>query len=349
MPNKAKKVIGAVILAAVAGAVIYYAVSYKKDTGPSPVQTTGVVEAIETNIASKISGRLQNVLFREGERVHKGDLVASLESEDLEASARQAGAAVTSAKTSLSSGYDSVENARAGAGAAEAGVKSAEASVARAKAQLAQADKDLSREKELFDKGVVARADLDNAETARDTKDAELGAAKAALAQAKSQKAAADASLKQAKGNIETFKSKVSEAESLADFQKAVLSYAKIYSPVDSVVEYRSLEPGEVVAPGTSILTLIDLDHLWVRIDLEQRFISRVAPGQKAEITLEGMPGKVFGGTVFDIGREGEFAVERDVTRGRQDIKTFRTRIRVANPGGVLKPGMTVIVKIPGR
>jgi HlyD family secretion protein len=139
----------------------------------------------------------------------------------------------------------------------------------------------------------------------------------------------------------------VSEAKDAVKVSRAQLDYSYIYSPVDATVEYRSHEPGEVISPGTSILTLVDLSNLWVRIDLEEGYIGQVKVGNKAEVTLERMPGKVFEGVVFDIGREGEFATERDVTRGRQDIKTFRTRIRVDNPENILKPGMTVLVKIP--
>ena len=77
---------------------------------------------------------------------------------------------------------------------------------------------------------------------------------------------------------------RIAEASHNVELQRAHLTDTKIYSPVDAVVEYRSLEPGEVVSPGTSILTLIDLKNLWVRIDLEQGDITRVKPGQKAEI-----------------------------------------------------------------
>ena len=107
------------------------------------------------------------------------------------------------------------------------------------------------------------------------------------------------------------------------------------------------MEEGEVVSPGTSILTIVDPSTLWVRFDLEQRFVTKVRVGTKARVWLEHHPDMVFDGEVFDIGREGEFAVERDVTRGRQDIKTFRTRIKINDPKGILKPGMTVMVEIP--
>jgi hypothetical protein len=77
--------------------------------------------------------------------------------------------------------------------------------------------------------------------------------------------------------------------------------------------------------------------------------VNIIKNGQRSYIRLEGVPDRVINGTIYDIGREGEFATERDVTRGRQDIRTFRTRIKVDDPEGILKPGMSVLVEIPPK
>jgi HlyD family secretion protein len=71
--------------------------------------------------------------------------------------------------------------------------------------------------------------------------------------------------------------------------------------------------------------------------------------GNDASVTVESRPGKVFRGRVSEIGRYAEFATQRDVTRGRQDIKTFRVKIKVDDKEGILKPGMTVSVEIPKK
>ena len=339
----------AAILTAIAAAVfILYFFLYKKNNSqPVSVNTTGTVEALEFSISPKISGKLTMVRYREGERVKVGELVAELQSTDLEAAYMQAVAALSAARSEASSGTDTVENARAQVAVARANVENQKAAIDHAQAQLAQSEKDLARSKELFGKGIVAKADLDLAETTRDTRAADLESAKATLKLSQAQVNAAEAALKKAQGDVKTLNAQSSAAAQNVEFQKARLADTKMYSPVDGVVEYRSLEEGEVVAPGTSIMTLIDPKSLWVRFDLEQRYVNIVKVGQKAYIRLEGMPGKVINGTVYDIGREGEFAVERDVTRGRQDIRTFRTRIKVEDPQGILKPGMSVLVEIP--
>jgi HlyD family secretion protein len=346
--KKPKKLILIVVLAATA-AVIYYMASYNKNNGPQPIKTTGVVEALETDISSKVNGKLTFICCREGQTVKAGELVATLENTDFEAALRQAESSLSAEQSTLSSDRDLVESARAGLKVAQSNVLNMKAQLVKADAQFAQSEKDLTREKELFTRGIVAKADLDLAETTRDSRKADVEGAKAALELSKSQVSAADASLKKAQGDLKTQGARISEARHNVELQRAYLANTRIYSPVDAVVEYRSMEPGEVVAPGTSILTLIDLKNLWVRIDLEQGYVTRVKVGQKAEIRIDRLPNKVFEGTVFDIGREGEFAVERDVTRGRQDIKTFRTRIRVNDPEGIIKPGMTVLVEIPEK
>lgn len=347
MSGKAKKIVSLAVLLAAAGLVYYYVSTYKRDNGPAPVRTTGVVEALETNISPKIPGKLKTVNFREGEAVKAGDLVATLEDQDFVASLNQAKASLKAAEAALRTGYDTASKARADVAVSRAQVKTTEASLASAEAQYAQAQKDLARSDELFAKGIIAKSDNDLAHTAMNTRSAELQGAKSNKLLSESQVNSAVAGLTQAESNIPTLKAVVAQAKDQVSFQEAKLADTKIYSPVDAVVEYRSLEPAEAVAPGTSILTLIDLAHLWVRIDLEQRYVTQVRPGQRADLTLENVPGRVFEGEVFDVGREGEFAVERDVTRGRQDIKTFRTRIRVKDTQGILKPGMTVIVTIP--
>ena len=346
-PGRKKVALTIVVLAVFAGLFYYYTVEYKKEKGPRAVETTGIVEGIETDVSPKISGKLVEVSFREGEKVKAGDLLAVLESEDLEAALRQSTAALSTAGAALANGYDAVRTARDQVEVARAGVRSAEAAVERSQAALNQSGIDLKRTEQLVEKGFSAKADLDHAQTDLATKKADLEQTKADLVRAKKNVTAAEAEFRQAEGAIPGYKGRIAEAKNAADFSRARLGYAKIYSPVDATVEYRTLEPGEVVSPGQSIMTLVDLSSLWVRIDLDEGYIAQVKTGQRAEITLERVPGKVFDGVVFDIGREGEFATERDVTRGRQDIKTFRTRIRVENPEGILKPGMTVLVKIP--
>jgi len=347
MNKKLKTVVGLVAIAGVAAGLYLYSTRYNVEKGPQPIKTTGTVEGIETNVAAKVAGKLLTVNFREGDRVKAGELIATIEGDDIEAELRQSEAALNAARTSLSSGFDAVENARAQYKVQTAQEATTEADIERAAAQLRQAETDLGRFKELFSRGIISKSDLDNAQTLRDTRGADLTKARASLTLDKTRSKAAMSALKQSEGETATLRARISEADANVAIQKARLTYTKIYSPSDAVVEYRTMEPGEVVSPGASILTLVDMKDLWVRIDVEEGDLPKVKVGYRAEVTLERAPGKVIEGYIFDIGREAEFAVERDVNRGRQDIRGFRVRIRVKDPDGVLKPGMTTLVSIP--
>ncbi len=336
-----------ILVLAVAGVWAYVHFYAVRKSGPEVVRTTGVVEGIETNISSRIPGRVTFIGFRAGDAVKKGQLIARMENKDLKAALGQSQAALQAEELTLKSFRQVIANAAAQVRVERADVASQEAQARRAKSQLDLAELDLSREKALYKRGIVAKADLDNAQTKRDSAKADLDASGAAINLAKSRLSAAEAGLKKSKDDMKTQGARVNQAMDNVKYSQAQLAYSDIFAPSDGVVEYRSVEEGEVVSPGMSILTMVNPGTLWVRIDLEQMYITQVHVGTKARIWLEHHPDKIFTGEVFDIGREGEFAVERDVTRGRQDIKTFRTRIKIDNPQGILKPGMTVLVGIP--
>jgi multidrug resistance efflux pump len=338
------------LLIAVAAFVLFYFLIYSKNSGQQNVfRTTGIMESTEVEVSSKIPGRLAHIGFHEGDHVTKGELVAQIEPSEYDALRAQADAAVTTARKNLAAGYAALDNARAMRESAKSDAVRAEAQTRSADAALTQAEVDLVRADELFSKGVIPRSELDQATTNWDTYSAALDGAKAAKEAADSAAKAATAALNESGENVAALKARVAEAQSALNVADVRLSDTSINSPVDGVVDYRYLEDGETVAPGTPILNIINPADTWARADVDERYIGRIKVGQAARVTLEYMPDKVFEGTVYDIGREGDFATERDVTRGRQDIRTFRTRIRVKDPGGVLKNGMTVIVELPLR
>jgi RND family efflux transporter MFP subunit len=122
------------------------------------------------------------------------------------------------------------------------------------------------------------------------------------------------------------------------------LTDTQVKSPVDGVIVSKALEVGEWVTPGTPILTVDDLSTIWARVDVEETDLGSLFIGKTAQVTLPTNPPEVFTGRIMAIGQEGEFATERDVRRGRQDIRTFYVKVQVLQPGGELKPGMTAEV-----
>jgi HlyD family secretion protein len=143
--------------------------------------------------------------------------------------------------------------------------------------------------------------------------------------------------------------SDLKQAQASLAYNQAKLDDTVIESPLSGVVVFKALEKGETVSPGVTILTVVDLSRLYARVDIDETEVDKIALGSEATIRTEGAHGRQINGRVAEIGQYAEFATQRDMTRGRQDIKTFRVKVVFQDPAGLLKPGMTVDVDIAKR
>jgi RND family efflux transporter MFP subunit len=186
------------------------------------------------------------------------------------------------------------------------------ADLAHAEANLAQARRDLVRDNQLSKESIIATKTRDDALTAVDQDQADVLSAQA---------------------NSKFYADQIADTE--------------IKSPVDGVIVSKALEVGEWVTPGVPILTVDDLTTIWARVDVEETDLGSLYIGKSAQIELPTTPPQIFTGRVMAIGQEGEFATERDVRRGRQDIRTFYVKVQALQAEGELKPGMTAEVTFP--
>ena len=111
----------------------------------------------------------------------------------------------------------------------------------------------------------------------------------------------------------------------------------------------RNLEEGEWAGPGTPVVTIEDVSRQWVRLDVEETQFAHLTLGAPAEIRVVALPGQPFKGHVTQIGAEGDFALNRDVKRGRADIRTFLVRVAFDEAPAALRPGMTAEVRLLGE
>jgi len=125
------------------------------------------------------------------------------------------------------------------------------------------------------------------------------------------------------------------------------LAYSEIRAPIDGIVDVRAARVGEVVSPGQPIVTLINPDDLWVRVDVEETYVERVRLNDTLQVRLPS--GEQRPGTVFYRGADAGFATQRDVSRTKRDIKTFEIRLRIDNRDRHLAVGMTAYVLLPVR
>jgi len=157
---------------------------------------------------------------------------------------------------------------------------------------------------------------------------------------------AADAQLHTAENQVSAARASLKESEANVSVYKAKLAQTIITSSISGTIVFKALEKGEAVSPGVTIFTIVDLNNLYVRVDVEETRVGGIALNQPAIIHAQGASERIFKGKVSEIGRYAEFATQKDVTRGRQDIKTFKVKIEVEDSSGFLKPGMTVNVEM---
>jgi HlyD family secretion protein len=137
--------------------------------------------------------------------------------------------------------------------------------------------------------------------------------------------------------------------QAAADAQRAKadvrLAYAELHAPISGIVDVLAARAGEFVDAGQPVVTLINPDDLWVRVDVEETYIDRVRIGDRRTVRLPS--GQTRDGTVFYRGANANFATQRDVSRTKRDIKTFEIRLRIDNADRRLAVGMTAYVLLP--
>lgn len=313
---------------------------------------TGIVTTDDVLVSSEISGRLQQLSVRQGDSVKRGDLLGVValpewkaDSAFYEASERGAEAQVTQAEADLK--YQEAMTASQ--------IKEAEANLASAGAQASQAEADLENARLNFERESSLRVNSVDSQQAYDQARTGYASAKAHADAQSKQVQAAQAALDAAKASASQVAVRRAALEasrhqrdaSAAQRQKAEvqLGYTEIRAPCDGIVDVRAVLQGEVVTPGQAIVTLINPDELWVRIDLEESYIDRIRLGDKLPIKLPSGAERV--GTVYFRGIDADYATQRDVSRTKRDIKTFEVRLRTDNADRALAVGMTAYVTLP--
>ena len=134
------------------------------------------------------------------------------------------------------------------------------------------------------------------------------------------------------KSAISTTLAQLEQARATAAQMATQLGYTKIYAPLDGIVSVRVAKQGEVVAQGSPIVVVVDVDHLWVRADVEETYIDSIVIGQKLRVQMPS--GDIIEGSVIFQGVENDFATQRDVSRTKRDIKTFAIKVPFPIPAG---------------
>jgi multidrug resistance efflux pump len=342
----------AVIAFLIAGVVA--AVSIRVLTGiysapaANVVRTSGRIEGRQTTIAPKdIQGRVKRLLVDEGATVTRGQLLAELEANQLDArhaalTANLANLDVQIHQASLDVSYTAASTA-ATVAAADAAVSGARAHVARAKAVLVRSRADYERAVNLFGRGVIAGSALDEAEMALHTGEADADAADKDLAQAQSNLALAQASR-------QTIDVKRQQVNALRETRRAVvaqiaeadanLAERKIVAPVDGTILSRPVEVGDVVSPGSPVFVMVDMNRLYVKVYIPEPDIGKLRLGDPADVSVDAFPDRTFAARVTKIYQQAEFTPKNVETQEERLKLVFGVELSFVQAEGLLKPGM---------
>ena len=139
---------------------------------------------------------------------------------------------------------------------------------------------------------------------------------------------------------VELAKAAIESAQATLKMSQIVLGYTVLTAPFSGVIQVRQAELGEIMVPGTPVVTLADLDHVWLRAYINETDIGRVRYGQEADVTTDTYPGKIYKGRVSFISGNAEFTPKSVETHAERVTLVYRIRIDIDNPTHELVPGM---------
>ena len=296
--------------------------------GEGKFVVSGVIEADDIHVGSKVGGRVLKVVAKEGQSVKAGDVLVLLEPYELRASLSESRASLKQAEARLAelvAGYRREE------------VDQAKADWLAAKVQHENAEKSHKRMGDLIERKLIAHQEYDDAKAKAEEAEQKMKSVKERYDLLLSGSRQEDVA--QARASVEMARARV-------ELLKTQLDEAVIRSPVDAVVEVLDLRPGDLVGAGKPVATLLLTNSLWVRAYLPEKRLGHVQPGLEVKIRVDSFPQKDFSGTVRRIRRQAEFTPRNVQTTEERVLQVFQTEVVIHDPDRVLRPGMNADVFI---
>jgi HlyD family secretion protein len=370
---KPVRLLAAIALLAGVGYGVYRLFFYQPE--PDGLFLSGRIEGYETDVSAKTGGQIAEVAVREGDLVKPGQLLVRIDDADLRAQLQGGEARIRAAQERLERARQQLPILQAQLEQAnlttqqatqesQGRVLEAKNALAAARAQLVEAQTNLKlaqaeqrRTRELFAQGVVSAQQ-------RDQDDAQAEAASARVVAARQQVQSAEGTLTQAQATLSNppiraaaalqIQKQIAQArtdvsvaqQEVRDTQaaraqiQANLNYLVINSPMAGNVITRSVEPGEVVAAGAPLLTIVNLDQLYLRGFIPAGQIGLVQLGQQAQVYLDTFPSQPLAATVIRVDPKASFTPENIYFKKDRVTQVFGVELTLKNPQGLAKPGM---------
>jgi len=325
------------------------------------VTGNGRIEGTEVDIATKFAGRVKEIRVREGDFVEQGQVVAVMDTQSQQADLEQLQAKVKQAQNASATAEAVASQKLQGKAAAAALVAqrrqaktTALAVVKQSESEVTFAEGELKRSEELVAKKFITEQRLDSDRNRLQTAKASLEAAKSKVAEAQAAIEAAQSQMAEADAAIKASESQVLESKSSID--AAIAGTNKIATDIDDStlkasiggrVQYRTAEPGEVLAAGGKLLTILDVSDVYMTFFLPENIAGRVAMGTEARLVLDAAPQYVIPALVSYVDSTAQFTPKTVETTTERQKLVFRIKARI-DPNLLMKYKTQVKTGLPG-
>lgn len=311
---------------ATAGFFLWKAFFAASPVPDSVVVLSGRIEGDDSAVAPKTTGRIVEIRVREGDSVHAGDTIAVIDDEQVRARENQSRAALLEAQARTKSARDQIAVLNEQLEQGQAEVAQQEASY-----QLAQFDKDAYTR--LAKSGAVSERQGKQAESTADQQAAAVAAAKRRVAAVRMQLAQQQSEIASASASTQQAQAQLTEAQ--ANERDLIVT-----APFDGTIATRTAEPGEVVTPGTAIVTMLDLSKVYLRGFVPEGEIGKIKVGQPAHVYLDSSPKQPIDAYVSRIDPEATFTPENTYFRDDRVKQVVGLKLQLKGGTGFAKPGM---------
>ena len=384
--NRLKRIAPVVLLVAVIGALLWW-LHARQYEDTDDAQVDGHI----SQIGSRIGGYVTHVYVEDNQEVQPGQLLVEIDPRDYQValaraqadyadSAATAEAAkynvpITSVSTSsqIDSARADVNNSEAALAAARKNLDAAKAKEQSAIATNKKAQSDVQRYRGLVERDVISKQQFDAAVASADSAEADVDSAHDNVIASQEGVTQAEAKLVQAQANlrnagtgprqVQVTEARANSAQSTAAKNKAELEqaqlnlqYTKIYSPIHGIVGHRTVEVGQYVQPGQALLSLVDIENIWITANFKETQLKHMQPGQPVDINVDAT-GRTYKGKVIAMGgasgaRFSLFPPENATGNYVKVVQRIPVRIVLdpnENRDRSLRPGMSVEPKVKVR
>jgi multidrug resistance efflux pump len=340
---------------------------------PEPSRASGLIEADEIRLGSRVGGRVSRVHVEEGQTVERGTVLVELEPFDLLERERELELSLAAREAEyrrFSAGFRDEEKAQAKAKLDQlqarldllhSGPRKQEIEAARGRLTVAEAERKLANQTyerlaKLVLQNAATQQELDNVREALEGASANVLVRQQELALLEA--GTREEELREAAARVEESrqawqlmehgyrKEEIEQSQAARDAAQAALEAIRrqkeelsIKSPIDGAIEALELQPGDMVAPGAPVLSMLDLSHLWVRAYVPENRVS-MQVGQRVRLSVDSYPDERWDGTITFVARQAEFTPSNVQTPEERSKQVFRIKVAIEDQRNRLRPGM---------